>query len=167
MKELSDDAMDEDTLDEGCFYLSKLGLSSVQIAKRFELSSKEVAERRSRFRSRLKTGDVVESESDKKFWSDVMKEAEGNVKVTFVTEKGFHHAWRSDLEKLDAQTLFSIFESCKHFLNLDPNARFLEYSPPKNYDPLAMQREIRKAVIVIGALLDDAWKGQTNRKPGA
>src|SRR5438445_12463517 len=158
MKELSEDEMDQDTLDEGCFYLSKLGLSSVQIAKRFELSSKDVAERRSRFISRLKTGDVVESETDKKFWSDVMKEAEGNVKVTFVTDKGFHHAWRSDLEKLDAKTLFSIFESCKHFLNLDPNARFLEYSPPKNYDPLAMQRAIRKAVIVIGVLLDEQWK---------
>ncbi len=167
MKELTDDDMDEDTLDEGCFYLSRLGLSSVQIAKRFELSSKEVAKRRSRFMSRLKTGDLVESESDKKFWSDVMKEAEGNVKVTFVTEKGFHHAWRSDLEKLDPQTLFAIFESCKHFLSLDPNSRFLEYSPPKNYDPLAMQREIRNAVIVIGALLDEAWKGRSNEKRGA
>jgi hypothetical protein len=167
MKELSEDEMDQDTLDEGCFYLWKLGLSSVQIGKRFELSSKDVLERRSRFISRLKTGDVVESETDKKFWSDVMREAEGNVKVTFVTDKGFHHAWRSDLEKLDAQTLFSIFESCKHFLNLDPNARFLEYSPPKNYDPLAMQREIRKAVIVIGALLDEAWKGQKSGKRGA
>lgn len=166
MKELSDDEMDEDTLDEGCFYLSRLGLSSVEVAKRFELTSREVAKRRLRFTARLKSGEVVESESDKKFWSDVMKEAEGNVKVTFMTEKGFHHAWRSDLEKLDAQTLFAIYESCKHFLNLDPNARFLEYSPPKNYDPLAMQREIRKAVIVIGALLDEAWKGKKSQGRG-
>jgi len=173
MKELSGDEMDEDTLDEACFYLSKLGLDSPQIAKRFELSAEEVGRRRARFTAKLRAGDVVETESDRNFWSDIMREAEGNVKVTFVTQKGFHHAWRSDLQKLDAQTLFSIYESCRHFLNLDPNARFLEYSPPKNYDPLAMQREIRNAVVVIGALLGEAWSKQENKssstdsKPGA
>jgi hypothetical protein len=165
MKELSGDEIDQDTLDEGCFYLSKLGLRAPQIAKRFELTTGEVGKRRARFTAKLKAGDAVESESDKRFWSDVMREAEGNVKVTFVTEKGFHHAWRTDLQKLDEQTLFSIYESCKHFLNLDPNARFLEYAPPKNYDPLAMQREIRNAVVVIGALLEDAGKPK-KRQPG-
>ena len=166
LKEDVDSGPDDETLDEGCFYLSRLGLGPNEIAKRFELTSREVRMRQSRFELKVKSGDLVESESDKSFWSDVMKEAEGNVKVTFVTEKGFHHAWRSELEKLDPQTLFAIFESCKHFLDLDPSSRLLEYSPPKNYDPLAMQREIRKAVIVMGALIDDRWKRETSRTKG-
>ncbi len=160
------DEVDEDTLDEGCFYLSKLGLGGPEIAKRFELNEGEVAERKARFVARLKSGEAVESESDLKFWSDIMKEAEGNTKVTFVTDKGFHHAWRSDLEKFDGPTLFAIYESCKHFLDLDPSSRFLEYAPPKNYDPLAMQREINKAVIVIGALLENRWKGADKKEKG-
>ena len=59
-------------------------------------------------------------------------------------------------------------QSCKAFLNLDPTARFLEYNTPKNYDPLAMQREISKAVVVLGGLLDEKWKEEKDPKsPGA
>ena len=83
-----------------------------------------------------------------------------------MSEKGFHHSWRSDLRKLDGATLLSLFESCKNFLNLDPNARFLQYDTPKNYDPLAMQREISKAVVVLGALLEEKWKeGEKGQLP--
>ena len=108
---------------------------------------------------KLRRGEVLEAAGDLTFWRSVKEEAEGNVKVTFVTERGFHHSWRSELEKLPSADLFAIFESCKRFLNLDPNARFLEYAPPKNYDPLAMQREVTKAVVVITAILD-ARKGR-------
>ncbi len=59
------------------------------------------------------------------------------------------------LRKLDGPTLLSIYESCKHFLDLDPSARFIEYSPPKNYDPLAMQWEIKKVLVTLGALLEE------------
>jgi hypothetical protein len=84
--------------------------------------------------------------------------------VTFVSDKVFHHAWRSDLEKMDGPSLMAVFESCKQFLNLDPNARFLQYSPPKNYDPLAMQREITKAVTVINSILESKWKHEKGAK---
>ncbi len=108
---------------------------------------------------------MVAADDDLAFWRNVKQEAEGNVKVTFVTDKGFHHAWRSDLEKLDGPSLLAIFESCKRFLNLDPNARFLEYSPPKNYDPLAMQREISKAVTVINSILEKEGKQEKKEPP--
>ena len=148
------DEIDDDVLDEGSYYLSKLDLDPEAIAARFEITASQVARRRRRFEGRLKKGEAVETSTDLEFWRNVKHEAEGNVKVTFVSEKGFHHGWRSDLEKLDSPSLFEIFESCKRFMNLDPNARFLEYSPPKNYDPLAMQREISKAVAVISSILE-------------
>lgn len=144
----------EDVLDEGVYFLSKLGLDDEAIAERFEIAVGKVAEHKKRFQAKLKGGEAVETKEDLEFWKSVKQEAEGNIKVTVVSEKGFHHAWRSDLEKLDTAALFEIFESCKNFLNLDPNARFLVYSPPKNYDPLAMQREITKAVGVVSKILE-------------
>jgi len=39
----------------------------------------------------------------------------------------------------------------------------LQYSPPKNYDPLAMQREISKAVTVINSILETKGKSQDKR----
>lgn len=151
-------------LDEGCYYLSKLGLDDKAISERFEISQAEVAKHRGRYAERLRAGDRAENTADLNFWRDVKQEAEGNVKVTFVTDKGFHHSWKSDLQKLDGETLLSIHESCKNFLNTDPNARFLQYAPPKNYDPLAMQREINKAIGIIGSIMEEKWKEQKRKE---
>jgi hypothetical protein len=152
------DDIDDSVLEEGSYYLSKLDLDVDAIALRFEIPPSQVLKHRTQYESKLKRGDVLEVATDLAFWRSVKEEAEGNVKVTFVTDKGFHHSWRSDLEKLDGPSLLAIFESCKNFLNLDPNARFLVYAPPKNYDPLAMQREITKAVTVINSILESKWK---------
>jgi len=152
------DEIDDSVLEEGSYYLSKLDLDVDAIAERFEIPPAQVLRHKAVFEGKLKKGDVIALDTDLAFWRNVKEEAEGNVKVTFVTDKGFHHSWRSDLEKLDGPSLLTIFESCKHFLNLDPNSRFLEYSPPKNYDPLAMQREISKAVTVISSILENKWK---------
>lgn len=159
------DEIDDSVLEEGSYYLSELDLDVDAIAERFEIPPSSVRRHKTRYEEKLKSGEVVAADGDLAFWRNVKQEAEGNVKVTFVTDKGFHHAWRSDLEKLDGPSLLAIFESCKRFLNLDPNARFLEYSPPKNYDPLAMQREISKAVTVISSILDKKWKQDKKERP--
>jgi hypothetical protein len=152
------DEVADDTLDEGCYYLSKLGLSPAQVAERFEIPAAEAQKRKKRFEARLKSGELVEEPVSMDFWKSVREEAEGNVKVTFVSGKGFHHAWRSDLKKFDGQTLLAIYESCKDFMNLDPSARFLQYDAPKNYDPLAMQREVMKAITVVENILLERGK---------
>jgi hypothetical protein len=160
--------IDEAILDEGCYYLTRMGLTTSEVATRFEISEAEVARRSSTFEKRVLSGGVPDESTSRDFWSSIREEAEGNVKVTFVSKKGFHHSWRSDLRKLDGATLLSLFESSKDFLNLDPSARFLQYETPKNYDPLAMQREISKAVLVIGALLEEKVKEKESldRKAG-
>jgi hypothetical protein len=158
------EGIDDGILDEGCYYLTRSGMTPREVAARFEISESQVTRRGNRFEKSLREGKVSEEAISTDFWKSVREEAEGNVKVTFVSEKGFHHSWRSDLRKLDGVTLLSLFESCKGFLNLDPSARFLEYNTPKNYDPLAMQREISKAVVVIGALLEEKWKEEQQRE---
>jgi len=58
----------------------------------------------------------------------------------------------------------SIYESSKDFLNADPNRKFLDYPPPKGYDPLAMDREMRKAVAAIEELLAERWAAEKGSK---
>jgi hypothetical protein len=163
----AEDGIDENVLEEGCYYLSKLDLGLDAIAERFEITQREAKLRMKRFQEKLKRGEAVENASDLSFWTSIKEEAEGNIKVTFVSDKGFHHAWRSDLKKLDGPALLSIYEACKHFLDIDPNSRFLEYEAPKNYDPIAMSREVSKAVNVIGSLLEEKWKEEKEREKGA
>ena len=91
------------------------------------------------------------------------KEAEGDVKLTFVSDRGFHHGWKSELRKLDGPALMAIYEKSKDFLNTDPNQKFLDFPRPKGYDPLAMDREIRNAVTVISELLAEKWKEQKDK----
>src|SRR5690348_10782802 len=108
--------IDEDVLDEACYYLSRLGLTTAEVASRWELTPHQVETRRARFETKLKSGEMVEEPNALDFWRSVREEVEGNVKVTFVSEKGFHHSWRSELMKLDGPTLLAIYESCKKFL---------------------------------------------------
>jgi hypothetical protein len=163
-----DSEISEEILEEGCYHLSRLGLSAEKLAQHFEITpSRALALIRS-YETKLKAGDVVPGDVDRTFWEDVKKEAEGDVKLTFLSEKGFHHAWRSELQRLDGPALMSIYESSKDFLGADPNQKFLDFPPPRGYDPLAMDRELRKAVGVIGELLAEKWnseKGPGRPKP--
>jgi len=163
-----EDEISEEILEEGCYYLSRMGLSNDQLAAHFEILPARVAHLLDSYELKLKSGKVDSGEFDRAFWEDVKKEAEGDVKLTFLSEKGFHHAWKSELKKLDGPALMSIYESSRDFLSADPNQKFLDYPPPKGYDPLAMDRELRKAVGVIGELLAEKWdseKGSGKTEP--
>jgi len=155
-----DHEISEEIMEEGCYHLSRLGLSNKQLAAHFETTPTKVAAMIRAYESKIKKGDVTPGEFDRVFWEDVKKEAEGDVKLTFLSDKGFHHGWKSELEKLDGSVLMSIYESSKDFLGADPNQKFLDYPPPKGYDPLAMDRELKKAVGVIGELLAEKWKSE-------
>ncbi len=157
-----DPEVSEEILEEGCYYLSQLGLPDSQIALHFETSPEAVKRLVKSYSAKLKSGEVTAGDFDKVFWEDVKKEAEGDVKVTFVSDKGFHHSWKSELQRLDGRALMSVYEASKDFLSTDPNQKFLDYPAPKGYDPLAMDREVRKAVAVIGELLEQKWKEEGN-----
>ncbi len=153
----------KEILEEGCYHLSKLGLTDVQIAEHFETEPKAVTRHVKSYMSKLKSGVVVPGDFDRTFWEGVKKEAEGDVKLTFVSERGFHHSWKSELARLDGRALMGIYESTKDFLNLDQNQKFLDFPPPKGYDPLALDREVRKAVGIIEVLLGEKWKSERTK----
>jgi hypothetical protein len=155
----TDDVSDE-ILEEGCYYLSQLGLTFDQISANFEISPERAASLAKSYESKLKSGKVTKGDIDRVFWEDVKKEADGDMKLTFLSDKGFHHSWKSELGRLDGTALMSIYEASRDFLSADPNQKFLDYPPPKGYDPLAMDRELRKAVGVIGELLAEKWKSE-------
>ena len=161
-----EDSVSDEILEEGCYHLSRMGLSLNDLAAHFEIPRGKVSRLIASYEAKLMTGVVTQGDFDKAFWEDVKKEAEGDVKLTFLSEKGFHHAWKSELVKLDGPSLMSIYESSKDFLSADPNQKFLDFPPPKGYDPLAMDRELRKAVGIIGDLLAEKWKegGPTSNK---
>ena len=155
-----DNEVDEEVLEEGCYYLSRLGLTYEQLESHFGLAPTKADELAKSYAAKIRSGKVTPGAFDRAFWEDVKKEAEGDVKLTFLSEKGFHHGWKSELEKLDGPALMSIYESSKDFLNADPNQRFLDFPPPKGYDPLAMDREIRRAVGVVQELLENRWASE-------
>ena len=154
----------EEVLEEGCYYLSAMGLDPEKIAAQFETTPERVTGLIGSYESKLKSGAVTKNEFDRVFWEDVKKEAEGDVKLTFLSDKGFHHSWKSELRKLDGPALMAIYESSKDFVNSDPNQKFLDFPPPQGYDPLAMDRELKRAVEVIGALLAEKWKEESASK---
>ncbi len=155
-----DPEISDEILEEGCYHLSRLGLTNRQLARHFEVTESRAKALIASYKSKLQSGEVAAGDIDRAFWEDVKKEAEGDVKLTFLSEKGFHHAWKSELRKLDGPALMSIFESSKDFLSADPNQKFLDFPPPKGYDPLAMDRELRKAVAVVGELLEEKWTAE-------
>ncbi|MDG7013429.1 MAG: hypothetical protein JRN11_03010 [Nitrososphaerota archaeon] len=163
----SDAEISEEVLEEGAYHLKGLGLTEEKIAAHFEVTPDRVSRLIGSYAAKLKSGEASPSEFDRVFWEDVKKEAEGDVKLTFLSDKGFHHSWKSELRRLDGPTLMAIYEASKDFLGADPNQRFLDFPPPKGYDPLAMDREVRKAVEVLGELLEEKWKeeGKGEKKP--
>ena len=159
--------VNDEVLEEGCYHLSQLGLSVDQLAAHFEITPPRVRSLIRSYEAKLKSGEVAPGDFDRVFWEDVKKEAEGDVKLTFLSEKGFHHAWKSELKRLDGPALMSIYEASKDFVNADPNQKFLDFPPPKGYDPLALEREVRRAVEAVGQLLEEKWreeKGSGQRK---
>jgi len=159
-----DPDISDEVLGEGCYYLSEMGLPAAQIARHFETTPARVKKLVRSYTMKMRRGEVVPGEIDRAFWEDVKKEAEGDVKLTFISDKGFHHAWRSELARLDGPALMTIYEHSKDFLGADPNQKFLDFPPPKGYDPLAMDRELRKAVAVVGELLAEKWRTETAAK---
>lgn len=154
-------------MEEGCYHLSRLGLTPDQLAMHFGTTPARVGALVRSYEAKLSSGKVVPVDVDRTFWEDVKKEAEGDVKLTFLSDKGFHHGWKSELMRLDGPALMSVYEASRDFLNADPNRKFLEYPPPRGFDPLALDREIKKAVGVIGELLDKKWREVEGRGEAA
>jgi hypothetical protein len=150
-------------LQEACYYLLKKGLTIEQISKALEISDQEVTRLREQFESRIASGKAVENEVDRNLWEDVYNDSVGNEKITFVRDNGFYHCRRADLDKMDSTALMAIFETSKKFLDFDMYRRYLDSKPPVGYDPMAMQRQIKRAVDLIEQVLKQRWENEKSK----
>jgi len=150
-------------LQEACYYLLKKGLTIEQVSKALEISEQEATQLRQQFESRLATGDSVENEVDRNLWEDVYNDSVGNEKITFVRDKGFYHCRRDDLDKMESPALMAIFETSKKFLDFDMYRRYLDSKPPAGYDPMAMQRQVKRAVDLIEQILKQRWETEKSK----
>jgi hypothetical protein len=144
-------------LQEACYYLKKKGLSFEQIAEALEVSETQAMLLFQEYDQRISRGTIREDEVDRNLWEDIYNDSIGNEKITFARENGFYHCRRSDLEGMDSQALMSIFEASKKFLDFDMYRRYLDSKPPVGYDPMAMQRQIKRAVELIQEILKERW----------
>ena len=147
-------------LEEASYYLLKKGLTIEQVSKTLEVSEKEAERLSKQFQLRIALGKAAENEVDRNLWEDVYNDSVGNEKITFVKDNGFYHCRRSDLDSMDSTALMAIFESSKQFLDFDMYKPYLGSKPPVGYDPMAMQRQIKRAVEIIEALLKQRWEGE-------
>ena len=158
--QLNDQQENDETaeyLEEASYYLLKKGLTTEQVSEALEVSEKEVERLSRQFQSRIASGKAAENEVDRNLWEDVYNDSVGNEKVTFVKDDGFYHCRKSDLDDMDSVALMAIFESSKQFLDFDMYKPYLNSKPPAGYDPMAMQRQIKRAVEIIELVLNQRW----------
>ncbi len=149
-------------LEEACYYLRKKGLSFQEVSKALEIPEPQANQLFEVYRSKIAKGLVEESEVDRNLWEDVYNDSFGNEKITFARENGFYHCRRSDLATMDSAALMNIFETSKKFLDFDMYRRYLDTKPPVGYDPMAMQRQIKRAVELIQEILRRRWDNKTD-----
>ena len=144
-------------LQEACYYLRKKGLSFPELSRALEISEAEATKLFEDYASKIATGAAGESDVDRNLWEDIHNDSMGNEKITFARDDGFYHCRRSDLELMESSALMSIFESSRKFLDFDMYRRYLESKPPVGYDPMALQRQVKRAVELIQEILKERW----------
>jgi hypothetical protein len=154
-------------LQEACYYLRKKGLSFPQLSKALEISQAQATELFEEYASKIASGAASENEVDKNLWEDIHNDAFGNEKITFARDDGFYHCRRSDLELMESSALMSIFESSRKFLDFDMYKRYLDTKPPVGYDPMALQRQVKRAIGLIQEILKQRWENKSDPKTSA
>jgi hypothetical protein len=144
-------------LQEACYYLRKKGLTFSELSKALEITQDQATELFEEYASKIASGAASENEVDRNLWEDIRNDSFGNEKITFARDDGFYHCRRSDLELMESSALMSIFESSRKFLDFDMYKRYLDTKPPVGYDPMALQRQVKRAIELVQDILKQRW----------
>jgi hypothetical protein len=68
---------------------------------------------------------------------------------------------------MESSALMSIFESSRKFLDFDMYKRYLDTKPPVGYDPMALQRQVKRAIELIQEILKQRWVKESDPKTRA
>ena len=151
-------------LEEACYYLRKKGLSFQELSKALEIPEHEAVRLHQSYSIKIQKGLVEENEVDRNLWEDMYHDSHGDEKVTFVRDNGFYHCRKSDLEQMEGTALMAIFETSKKFLDFDMYKPYLDSKPPVGYDPMALQRQVKRAVNLIQEILQKKWTQETRKE---
>lgn len=157
--------MEDDYIEEACFYLSESSLSSQEISKEFNLTTEQVNRAIESYRAKLHSGAVTYSEETRSFWSKNLRESSGDEKVTLVDEKGrYYHGWKSEIEKMSTEQLVELLVVNKKYSDRHPLSEFSKTQAVVGYDPLIPLRNIRRTVTIIDDLLQRREAHEDNTK---
>src|SRR5579872_4229049 len=101
--------MEDEYLEEACFYLLDLKMSAADIGKEFNMTPDQVEKAVASYKAKIASGSVSYDEETKAFWAKSLKESTGDEKITLVDEKGrYYHGWKSDIEKMSTEQLVEL-----------------------------------------------------------
>jgi hypothetical protein len=154
-------------LQEACYYLRKKGLTFPELSKALDITQAQATKLFEEYASKIASGAASENEVDRNLWEDIRNDSFGNEKITFARDDGFYHCRRSDLELMESSALMSIFESSRKFLDFDMYKRYLNTKPPVGYDPMALQRQVKRAIELVQDILKQRWVKESGTEAGS
>lgn len=143
-------------MEEACFYLTELKMKTNEIAKEFNMDSAQVKEAAAKHRRKIEMHKAVYDEEVKAFWAKLLKENQGDEKITLVDDKGrFYHGWKSEIEKMGTEELVELLVVNKQYSDKHPLSGFSKTQAVVGYDPIVPLRNIRRTVSIIDELLQE------------
>ncbi len=146
---------DGESIQDGCYYLHKFGLTYEELASIFTIEKSEAREFVLRFKEKIDKGEIQETAFDMSFWEDVLKETRDGLRITLVNGEGkFYHGRRSDLDGMKTDELLALFEINKEFLMMVPQVALDTLKQHKvGYNPLIPIKQVQESVTLIESLL--------------
>jgi hypothetical protein len=155
--------MEDDYVEEACYYLSRLDKSVNEIAKEFAMTPNQVETAIQSYNKKIEAKEVTYDEDTKDFWARINQESSGDEKITLVDDKGrYYHGWRSEIEKLGTAELVELLVVNKKYSDRHPLSEFSKTQPVVGYDPIVPLRNIRRAVSLIDQILQKREKEETD-----
>jgi hypothetical protein len=158
-------SMEDDYVEEACYYLSRLDKSVEEIGKEFSMTTGQVEAAIENYRKKIESNEISYDEETKDFWAKINQESSGDEKITLVDDKGrYYHGWKSEIEKLDTAELVELLVVNKKYSDRHPLSEFSKTQPVVGYDPIVPLRNIRRTVLIIDNILQKR-EGETESAP--
>ncbi len=147
--------MNEEYVEEACYYLSTLNVGRKEIASSFGLDENQVENAIKSYKEKIDSGSATFEEDAKEFWARSYKESSGDERITLVDDKGrYYHGWKSELESLSSEQIVELLVVNKQYSDKHPLSEFSKGETIIGYDPLVPLRNIRRTVQFLEELLE-------------
>ncbi|MDG6999505.1 MAG: hypothetical protein JRN15_10365 [Nitrososphaerota archaeon] len=153
--------MEEEYVEEACFYLTQLKIEPTAIAREFNMTIEQVKNAVKRYKRKIESNKVTYDEEVRNFWARNMRESTGDEKITLVDDKGrFYHGWKSEIEKMSTENLVELLVVNKQYSDRHPLSEFSKTQAIVGYDPIVPLRNIRRTLSLIDEILQNRAKDE-------